>query len=186
MVEANKIIQRDRKENWKVKGLEWEQLRAGETITREMEQALYAALWKLKAYEETGLSPNEIVAMMELVGVGIPQPVADHIAKELQVGGVVPMERSRLENFRANKEEIEYLEGKEQTPYYTQRLEDLRIEQAEVEAWIRSIPNRRARHLCELRYIDGMSLDKIAKRVHLDRSTVGKIITKAIFSHHSP
>lgn len=52
------------------------------------------------------------------------------------------MERSRLENFRANKEEIEYLEGKEQTPYYTQRLEDLRIEQAEVEAWIRSIPQQ--------------------------------------------
>lgn len=96
------------------------------------------------------------------------------------------MERSRLENFRANKEEIEYLEGKEPTPYYTQRLEDLRVEQAEVEAWIRSIPNRRARHLCELRYIDGMSLDKIAKRIHFDRSTVGKIITKAIISHHSP
>lgn len=96
------------------------------------------------------------------------------------------MERKRLENFQANKEEIEYLEGKEPTPYYTQRLEDLRIEQVEVEAWIRSIPNRRARHLCELRYIDGMSLDKIAKRVHFDRSTVGKIITKAIISHHSP
>lgn len=84
MVEANKIIQRDRKGNWKVKGLEWEQLRTGETITREMGQALYAALWKLKAYEETGLSPSEIVAMMELVGVGIPQPVADHIAKDFK------------------------------------------------------------------------------------------------------
>lgn len=84
MVEANKIIQRDRKGNWKVKGLEWEQLRAGETITREMEQALYAALWKLKTYEETGLSPNEIVAMMELVGIGIPQPVANHIAKDFK------------------------------------------------------------------------------------------------------
>lgn len=84
MVEANKIIQRDKKGNWKVKGLEWGQLRTGETITREMGQALYAALWKLKAYEETGLSPNEIVAMMELVGVGIPQPVADHIAKDFK------------------------------------------------------------------------------------------------------
>lgn len=84
MVEANKIIQRDRKGNWKVKGLEWEQLRTGETITREMGQALYAALWKLKAYEETGLSPSEIVAMMELVGVGIPQPVADHIAQDFK------------------------------------------------------------------------------------------------------
>ena len=84
MVEANKIIQIDRKGNWKVKGLEWEQLRAGETITREMEQALYAALWKLKTYEETGLSPNEIVAMMELVGIGIPQPVANHIAKDFK------------------------------------------------------------------------------------------------------
>lgn len=67
MVEANKIMQRDKKGNWKVKGLEWEQLRTGETITKEMEQALYAALWKLKAY-----------------GVGIPQPVADHIAKDFK------------------------------------------------------------------------------------------------------
>lgn len=55
-----------------------------ETITREMGQALYAALWKLKAYEETGLSPDEIVAMMELVGIGIPQPVADYIAKDFK------------------------------------------------------------------------------------------------------
>lgn len=36
MVEANKIIQRDRKGNWKVKGLEWEQLRTGEIITKEI------------------------------------------------------------------------------------------------------------------------------------------------------
>jgi len=84
MVEADKIIQRDGKGSWKVKGLEWEQLRTGETITREMGQALYAAFWQLKAYEETSLSPNEIIAMMELVGVGIPQPVADYIAKDFK------------------------------------------------------------------------------------------------------
>lgn len=84
MVEADKVIQRDEKGSWKVKGLEWEQLRTGETINREMGQALYAAFWQLKTYEETGLSPNEIVAMMELVGVGIPQPVADYIAKDFK------------------------------------------------------------------------------------------------------
>lgn len=45
---------------WKLKGIEWEQLVPGQTITKEMYQTIYGALCKLKDYEDTGLSPEDV------------------------------------------------------------------------------------------------------------------------------
>ena len=58
-------------------------LRTGEKITEEMNESLYKALWRLKAYEESGLSPEEVQAMIELYNAQppkrMPDEVVDHI-----------------------------------------------------------------------------------------------------------
>lgn len=50
------------KENgeWALKGVLWEELCAGEVITEELRQKLYGALCKLRDYENTGMSPEEV------------------------------------------------------------------------------------------------------------------------------
>lgn len=46
--------------NWGVKGLPWRELQIGQTITRKVYEELYGCLYKLKDYENTGLSPEEV------------------------------------------------------------------------------------------------------------------------------
>lgn len=50
------------KENgeWTLKGVQWEELCAGKVITEELRQKLYGVLCKLRDYENTGLSPEEV------------------------------------------------------------------------------------------------------------------------------
>lgn len=45
---------------WSLKGMDWESLQEGKTITKEMREKLYGALCKLKDYENTGLSPEDV------------------------------------------------------------------------------------------------------------------------------
>lgn len=54
--------------NWGVKGLPWKELQVGQIITREVYQKLYGCLCKLKDYEETGLSPEEVERLAEKGG----------------------------------------------------------------------------------------------------------------------
>lgn len=49
--------------NWELKGVEWSQIKPGAVITEQVWKKLYAALCKLKDYEETGLCPDEIGRM---------------------------------------------------------------------------------------------------------------------------
>lgn len=46
---------------WSLKGMEWELFKTGQIITKEMQEKLYGALCKLKDYEDTGLSPEDVV-----------------------------------------------------------------------------------------------------------------------------
>ena len=55
-----KLTQRDDQGNWCLKGVKWDQLRAGSTITKDVAEKLYGALCKLKDYENTDLSPEEV------------------------------------------------------------------------------------------------------------------------------
>lgn len=55
-----KLIQSDDLGNWGVKGLPWEKLYVGQVITREVHEKIYGCLCKLKDYENTGLSPEQI------------------------------------------------------------------------------------------------------------------------------
>ena len=55
-----RMTQKDMSGRWQVKGVPWEQLRAGQTITEEVSQALYGCLCKLKDYEDSGMSPDQL------------------------------------------------------------------------------------------------------------------------------
>lgn len=55
-----KLTQRDDQGNWCLKGVKWEQLRAGSVITKNVAEKLYGALCKLRDYENTDLSPEEV------------------------------------------------------------------------------------------------------------------------------
>lgn len=45
---------------WALKGVRWEELCAGKVITEDLRQKVYGALCKLRDYENTGLSPEEV------------------------------------------------------------------------------------------------------------------------------
>ena len=46
--------------NWCLRDVPWDQLKPGVVITKKIWEKLYGALWKLKDYEDTGLSPEEV------------------------------------------------------------------------------------------------------------------------------
>lgn len=55
-----RLTEKEPSGNWKLKGVEWDQLHAGFVITEEICRKLYGALYKLKDYEDTGLSPADV------------------------------------------------------------------------------------------------------------------------------
>lgn len=56
----NRLTEKEPSGNWKLKDVEWDQLHAGFVITEEVCRKLYGALYKLKDYEDTGLSPADV------------------------------------------------------------------------------------------------------------------------------
>lgn len=57
------LIEVDDNGKWRLKGVEWKQIAPGAVITKKIWEKLYGALWKLKDYEDTGVSPDEIERM---------------------------------------------------------------------------------------------------------------------------
>lgn len=55
-----RLTEKDDLGNWWLKGVRWEQLREGQVITKEVSERLYGALCKLKDYEDTGCSPDDV------------------------------------------------------------------------------------------------------------------------------
>ena len=55
-----RLTEKDDLGNWCLKGVRWEQLRAGQVITKDVSERLYGALCKLKDYEDTGCSPDDV------------------------------------------------------------------------------------------------------------------------------
>ena len=51
--------------SWKLKGVEWKQIAPGAVITKKTWEELYGALWKLKDYEETGFSPDQVSELQD-------------------------------------------------------------------------------------------------------------------------
>lgn len=66
MDDRNRLIESDQCGNWRLKGVKWDDLYEGKVITENTYQKLYAALCKLKEYEDTGLSPEQLEAIDEM------------------------------------------------------------------------------------------------------------------------
>lgn len=56
------LTEKDKQGNWRLKGVDWQQLTA---TGKEIREKLYGALAKLKDYEETGLQPDEVEELKE-------------------------------------------------------------------------------------------------------------------------
>lgn len=55
-----RLTQRDDQGNWCLQGVKLEKIRTGGTITKDAAEKLYGALCKLRDYENTDLSPEEV------------------------------------------------------------------------------------------------------------------------------
>lgn len=56
----SKLTQSDDLGNWSLKGVPWKTLYVGQTITRDIHDKVYGALYKLMEYEDTGYSPENV------------------------------------------------------------------------------------------------------------------------------
>lgn len=59
------LIEKNDNGSWKLKGVEWSQIKPGAVITEKVWKKLCGALWKLKNYEETGLMPDKVLELNE-------------------------------------------------------------------------------------------------------------------------
>ena len=60
-----RLTEKDDLDNWCLKGVRWEQLRAGHMITLDVAEKLYGALCKLKDYEDTDCNPEDVETLIE-------------------------------------------------------------------------------------------------------------------------
>lgn len=63
-----RLTERDGKGNWCLRGMPWWQFSGEEPLTQKTRSLLYGALFKLKDYEDTGLTPDEIMDGKLLTG----------------------------------------------------------------------------------------------------------------------
>lgn len=59
---------------------------------------------------------------------------------------------------------------------YSDRIEKLEKDQEEIEQWIFGIRDNRLQRIFRLRYLEGHTLEKVAGKVHMDKSTVSRKI----------
>lgn len=66
----SRLTQTDDIGNWSLEGLPWKDTYVGQVITKNTSEKIYAALCKLKDYEDTGLTPEQA---QELVEMNVPK-----------------------------------------------------------------------------------------------------------------
>ena len=59
---------------------------------------------------------------------------------------------------------------------YKTRLEKLKADCEETEQWIEAIPDSQTRRIFRMRFLEGMILEQIGKKIHVDKSTVSRKI----------
>ena len=67
------------------------------------------------------------------------------------------------------------LEWKRRTRYQNQ-IAKLEAEQDNIEEWVFGIRDSQIRRLFQLRYLEGSTVEKVARKVHLDKSNVSRKI----------
>ena len=61
---------------------------------------------------------------------------------------------------------------------WEERLESLRAEVVEVEDWIEAIPDSLTRRIFRMHYCEGLRQSKVARKLHMDQTTISKKISK--------
>lgn len=59
--------------SWCLRDVPWDQLKTGVVLTERTWKKIYGALWKLKDYEDSGKTPEEVKHLVELSGSRIEQ-----------------------------------------------------------------------------------------------------------------
>ena len=67
---------------------------------------------------------------------------------------------------------------------YSNRIEKLQKEQEEIERWIFAIEDGKTQRIFRLRYLEGMRQERIAQKVHMDRSRVSRKIDDFLKNAH--
>lgn len=73
-----RLTEKDTSGRWMVKGIPWEKLQAGETLTEETSRILYGCLCKLKDYEDSRMNPEQAGHLQYEL-----EEVAAHVCDEL-------------------------------------------------------------------------------------------------------
>lgn len=109
------------------------------------------------------------------------------------------MTRERLESYRSNVQEIGELACKLKLLEDNSKNDELQIrrrfryaelhtrlqrENDEIEEWVLSIPDGLTRRIFSLYYLEGMSQDRVAKQLHMDRSGVSRKIKGYLNKSH--
>lgn len=61
---------------------------------------------------------------------------------------------------------------------YYNRIEKLQHEQEEIEQWVFTIEDNRTQRIFRLRYLEGLSQEQVAQRVHISQSGVSKLLNE--------
>lgn len=76
------------------------------------------------------------------------------------------------------------LEEKRRTRYSNQ-IGKLEAEQDNIEEWVFGIRDSRIRRIFQLRYLEGSTVEKVARKVHLDKSNVSRKIENFLKSQQT-
>lgn len=69
---------------------------------------------------------------------------------------------------------------------WSKRISKLEAECLAVELWIEEIPDSLTRRIFRMHYVDGMSQEKVARNLNVDRSNISKKISRFLkVSHNS-
>lgn len=60
-----RLTNHDVQGNWSLKGVKWENLYEGAVIDKKTFEKLYAALWKLKDYEDAEVDPEQVQSLKD-------------------------------------------------------------------------------------------------------------------------
>lgn len=94
----SRLTERDRQGHWRLKKLNWDDIRPGEKITVEDWETMYLAMYKLLKYEDTGLYPDQIREIGELY-LDKCREVNDLKEKAKSANaGWIPFEQRRTDN----------------------------------------------------------------------------------------
>ena len=68
---------------------------------------------------------------------------------------------------------------------YTDQIAKLEAEQDCIEEWVFGIRDSRTRRIFQLRYLDGCTVEKVAQKIHLDKSNVSRKIDNFLKSQQT-